>query len=36
MVKAGAKVVGVNCLFDPFITLETVKVMKVNSFKKSY
>jgi len=28
MAKAGAKIVGVNCLFDPFITLETVKIMK--------
>jgi len=28
MVKAGAKIVGANCLFDPFITLETMKVMK--------
>lgn len=27
MVKAGASVVGVNCHFDPFVALETVKLM---------
>lgn len=27
MVKAGAQVVGVNCHFDPFVVLETVKLM---------
>ncbi|XP_064474708.1 betaine--homocysteine S-methyltransferase 1-like isoform X2 [Ornithodoros turicata] len=27
MVKAGAHVVGVNCHFDPFVVLETVKLM---------
>merc|ERR1711956_49672 len=29
MAKAGALLVGVNCLFDPFITLEVLKTMKV-------
>jgi len=29
MAKAGADIVGVNCLFDPWINLETVKKMKV-------
>ncbi|XP_071834204.1 betaine--homocysteine S-methyltransferase 1-like [Apostichopus japonicus] len=28
MAKAGADVVGINCLFDPFICLETMKMMK--------
>jgi len=28
MAKAGARVVGVNCHFDPFVSLEAVKVMK--------
>ncbi len=28
MAKAGAHLVGVNCLFDPYITIETVKLMK--------
>ncbi len=28
MAKAGAQLVGVNCLFDPYTTLETVKIMK--------
>jgi len=28
MAKAGANVVGVNCHFDPFVSLETVKLMK--------
>ena len=29
MAKAGALLVGVNCLFDPFICLEVLKTMKV-------
>ena len=29
MAKAGADIVGTNCLFDPWINLETVKKMKV-------
>jgi len=29
MAKAGADIVGVNCLFDPWINLETLKKMKV-------
>ena len=28
MVKAGANVVGVNCHFDPFMSLDAIKVMK--------
>jgi len=28
MVKAGADIIGVNCHFDPFISLETLKLMK--------
>ncbi len=28
MARAGASIVGVNCLFDPFITLETMAEMK--------
>jgi len=28
MAKAGAQIVGVNCLFDPFITLEVMRKMK--------
>merc|ERR1711862_927984 len=28
MAKAGADIVGVNCLFDPFATLEVMKTMK--------
>jgi len=28
MVRAGADLVGLNCLFDPFICLETLKLMK--------
>ena len=28
MAKAGANVVGVNCHFDPFMSLEAIKVMK--------
>ena len=28
MAKAGAKIVGVNCLFDPFCCLETLRLMK--------
>lgn len=28
MAKAGAKIVGVNCLFDPSILLEVIKDMK--------
>ena len=29
MAKAGANIVGANCLFDPWINLETVRKMKV-------
>ena len=29
MAKAGADIVGANCLFDPWINLETVRKMKV-------
>ena len=29
MSKAGADIVGANCLFDPWINLETVKKMKI-------
>jgi betaine-homocysteine S-methyltransferase len=29
MAKAGAHVVGVNCHFDPFVSLEAIKLMKV-------
>ncbi|XP_068234768.1 betaine--homocysteine S-methyltransferase 1-like isoform X2 [Palaemon carinicauda] len=28
MARAGADVVGVNCLFDPYMTVDTIKVMK--------
>jgi hypothetical protein len=28
MAKAGADVVGINCHFDPFVALETIKMMK--------
>ncbi|CAG0897675.1 unnamed protein product [Darwinula stevensoni] len=28
MAKAGADIVGVNCHFDPFVSLETIKLMK--------
>ncbi len=28
MARAGAKILGVNCLFDPYITLETMALMK--------
>ncbi|KAK7071311.1 hypothetical protein SK128_028295 [Halocaridina rubra] len=28
MAKAGADVVGVNCMFDPYMTIETIKAMK--------
>ncbi|PAA86093.1 hypothetical protein BOX15_Mlig026652g1 [Macrostomum lignano] len=28
MARAGAKLVGVNCHFDPFVTLEAIKLMK--------
>ncbi|XP_067007201.2 betaine--homocysteine S-methyltransferase 1 [Anabrus simplex] len=28
MVRAGASIIGVNCHFDPFMSLETVKLMK--------
>ena len=28
MARAGAPIVGVNCLFDPFLCLETVRQMK--------
>jgi betaine-homocysteine S-methyltransferase len=28
MAKAGAPIIGINCLFDPFICLETVRMMK--------
>ena len=28
MAKAGAPILGVNCLFDPFLCLETVRQMK--------
>ena len=28
MARAGAPIVGVNCLFDPFICLETLRMMK--------
>ena len=28
MAKAGAKIIGVNCLFDPFCCLETLRQMK--------
>ena len=28
MARAGAKIIGVNCLFDPFCCLETIKLMK--------
>ena len=28
MARAGAPIIGVNCLFDPFICLETVRMMK--------
>ena len=28
MARAGANLVGLNCLFDPFICLETLKMMK--------
>ena len=30
MAKAGADIVGANCLFDPWIGLETVGEMKIN------
>ena len=30
MAKAGAPIVGINCLFDPFIALETISKMKVS------
>ncbi len=29
MAKAGAPIIGINCLFDPFIALETITKMKV-------
>ena len=29
MAKAGAPIIGINCLFDPFIALETISKMKV-------
>ena len=28
MARAGAKIIGVNCLFDPFLCLETLRQMK--------
>ena len=28
MTRAGARIIGVNCLFDPFICLETIHLMK--------
>ena len=28
MARAGARIIGVNCLFDPFIRLETIRLMK--------
>ena len=28
MARAGAPIIGINCLFDPFICLETIKMMK--------
>ncbi|KAK7082889.1 hypothetical protein SK128_018859 [Halocaridina rubra] len=28
MAKAGADIVGVNCLFDPYMTIDTIKAMK--------
>ena len=32
MAKAGADIVGANCLFDPWIGLETVSKMKIKSY----
>jgi len=34
MARAGAHVVGVNCHFDPFVSLEALKVMKVDLDKE--
>ena len=34
MAKAGAQLVGVNCLFDPPMLLEVIKDMKVISTKQ--
>ena len=28
MARAGAPIIGINCLFDPFICLETIRMMK--------
>ena len=28
MARAGAKIIGVNCLFDPFLCIETLTEMK--------
>ena len=28
MARAGAPIIGINCLFDPFICLETIRIMK--------
>ena len=28
MARAGARIVGVNCLFDPFLCLDTLRQMK--------
>ena len=28
MARAGAPIIGLNCLFDPFICLETMRLMK--------
>ena len=29
MARAGAPIIGINCLFDPFIAIETISKMKV-------
>ena len=34
MAKAGAPIIGINCLFDPFIALETISKMKVRFNKQ--
>ena len=30
MARAGARIIGVNCLYDPFCSLETLRLMKAD------
>jgi betaine-homocysteine S-methyltransferase len=36
MAKAGAKIVGINCHFDPFVCLEGIKKMKAGLEEAGY